>query len=1292
MSRFVLLALLVSLWSLLLSQAPVFFEDWESTGSEWTIVNHPTAPNKWICGSATANGGSNSMYISNDQGISNAYQTGFSGTAATTVAHFYHDIAFPVSDAPISLIFDIRSNGENNYDFMRIYLMPTSVIPEARNTSFQATATTDPLLAYMIGHDRYNVSTLADTVGGWHNETIYISPDWAGQEGRLVFSWINDGSAGNQPPGAIDNISITLLEDVDQPLPVTIINPKDNTRFVSATPTLSWLPNSTGMPPTGYTVYIDTENPPTSEGVTVGRVTTFTPENPLINATTYYWTVIPYNSGGSTDTENCPIWSFETIEPDQLAIGTGTNTANTAPFNMSTDYSISQTIYLASEIEEILPGSEITALTYHYTSTNTDLNENIDIYMGHTTQNGFATANSWVPVSSLTHVYSGAITASQPDSYTTITLNMNPFIYIEGNLVVCVTEREPDHDTQHSNSSWYQTIYPNHFRSINYNSNILSDIENPDTGVRTSAIPNTIISYSPPVGNHLFLQPTTLDIGGINQNRPATRDIIFRSVTDTINGVPTITVYDIACSEGITTTQNFPFSIEPNVSLPITFTILYPIATDDFIGEITVTSDADNGPTHLASLKGVIYPENMVEISGGTSTPVSSIPLDHWSRYNYSQSIYLPSDIEREDGEIITQIQYHYNAYIAYTQEVSIYMGYTDQPEFATATVESLVPINSLSLVYHGPFVMSTDIDPITGGYWVNIPLDELFIYDASQNLVIAVLENQSGPFGGISAKFYHKPTSDYRSIGVFDNNAPLDPQDLSLTPSIYRSIPNMRMFFDSAAQGAYIATSQRIIDFGNIEQNTTQQASVSISNLGTENLVIDSISVPADMQCGVGLPLIIEPSGTANISLAFTPTTDGSYSEVITIISNAINDQSFTISIIASVLPQNIFYVGDGTLIDQGLPFEPYYVYSYSQTIYHRDDLQRLPDEAQITHIGYQYNGNSAFSQNVRIYIGHTTRNAYTLNNIYSFIPVHTHTLVYDGPLTVQQTPGSWTLLPLSETILYDATQNLVVTVNEYQSGAFAPSSNDFYCTSTPSAQSITMYQNLPQAFDEFDLAFPHNNAIYTRSAIPNTAFSFIPTGSGLPKPRDLMGYVDYGMVTLSWQPPILPSDETLCPRFFGYTVYRNGVDIIGGLPFDTTYYYDIEVSPNQSYTYYVTAFYEEGESNPSNTFEAQALSASDENVVAIPTKLGGNYPNPFNPSTVIAFSLARKGHINIDIFNAKGQKVKNLTNAVLQAGKHNVIWNGDDATGRSVGSGVYFYRMTTEGYSSVQKMLLMK
>ncbi len=86
-------------------------------------------------------------------------------------------------------------------------------------------------------------------------------------------------------------------------------------------------------------------------------------------------------------------------------------------------------------------------------------------------------------------------------------------------------------------------------------------------------------------------------------------------------------------------------------------------------------------------------------------------------------------------------------------------------------------------------------------------------------------------------------------------------------------------------------------------------------------------------------------------------------------------------------------------------------------------------------------------------------------------------------------------------------------------------------------------------------------------------------------------------------------------------------------------------------------------------------------------------NYPNPFNPETTIEFNLHQKQRVDLTIYNVKGQKVKTLFNSLAEKGKHRIVWNGKDNSGRSVGSGVFFYRLNIAGKQSIiRKCILIK
>ena len=158
------------------------------------------------------------------------------------------------------------------------------------------------------------------------------------------------------------------------------------------------------------------------------------------------------------------------------------------------------------------------------------------------------------------------------------------------------------------------------------------------------------------------------------------------------------------------------------------------------------------------------------------------------------------------------------------------------------------------------------------------------------------------------------------------------------------------------------------------------------------------------------------------------------------------------------------------------------------------------------------------------------------------------------------------------------------------------------------------------------------------------------------------------------------------------GYNVYLN--DVLQG---NITHleYQLINLVDGVEYTAGVEAVYDAGVSDIVEiTFTYGGSEAG--NVIVAATQLRNNYPNPFNPVTNIAFSIKETGNVALEIFNLRGQLVKTLVNEIKETGNHTAIWNGTDNLNKSVSSGVYFYKMISEGkigrYTSTKKMILMK
>jgi len=212
----------------------------------------------------------------------------------------------------------------------------------------------------------------------------------------------------------------------------------------------------------------------------------------------------------------------------------------------------------------------------------------------------------------------------------------------------------------------------------------------------------------------------------------------------------------------------------------------------------------------------------------------------------------------------------------------------------------------------------------------------------------------------------------------------------------------------------------------------------------------------------------------------------------------------------------------------------------------------------------------------------------------------------------------------------------------------------------------------------------------------------------------------------------------------FTGYKVYRNEELIAEVFDLFTTSYDDLAL-PQGEYTYYITAVYSDGESDPSNSevvdivlappenltyningsnvvilqWDTPAgdehrnvtgfrvyrddvllaepvveieITSTENNMLPLETSLGVNHPNPFNPNTTISFQLSSDSKVELSIFNIKGEKVKQLVSDQLSAGQHSVTWDGEDENGKSVASGIYFYKMKTPNYRDLKKMIMLK
>ena len=171
------------------------FTDNFETDKGWELING-TLTNKWVRGTATNNGGSNALYISNDGGTTNAYSSS-SATMAYTSKLFH----FEAGDYTIS--YDWKAKGESGWDFMRVVLVPANV-ELAAGTTLPSGLTKNTVPSGWQALDGGSELSLSVS---WATKPVDISIAEAGNY-QVVFAWRNDGSGGTNPPAAIDNFKI----------------------------------------------------------------------------------------------------------------------------------------------------------------------------------------------------------------------------------------------------------------------------------------------------------------------------------------------------------------------------------------------------------------------------------------------------------------------------------------------------------------------------------------------------------------------------------------------------------------------------------------------------------------------------------------------------------------------------------------------------------------------------------------------------------------------------------------------------------------------------------------------------------------------------------------------------------------------------------------------------------------------------------------------------------------------------------------------------------------------------
>ena len=284
-------------------------------------------------------------------------------------------------------------------------------------------------------------------------------------------------------------------------------------------------------------------------------------------------------------------------------------------------------------------------------------------------------------------------------------------------------------------------------------------------------------------------------------------------------------------------------------------------------------------------------PAGVVMIGDGTAN--NNLPVNAYFGYTYSQSIYRQEDINIADQRI-EKISFYWNGAGVgnNSNEWVVYMGHTDEETFDSTT--SWIPLNELALVYAGTLNI-----PATAG-WITINLTNPFVYNNTQNLVIAVDENKAS-YDGSSQFFYNTITSgENRSIRYQNDTNNPDPASPP-TGTLVAAFPNIMMEFGDLPTVGVPSISPSPVAMGSSYVGFSKTQQVALTNTGGAALTVNSITLAStvdfQLQNLPTLPFTINPGDPAvPFTVVFNPTTAGELSTQL-IIGDTRANSSFSVT-----------------------------------------------------------------------------------------------------------------------------------------------------------------------------------------------------------------------------------------------------------------------------------------------------------------------------------------------------------------------------------------------------------
>ena len=764
-----------------------------------------------------------------------------------------------------------------------------------------------------------------------------------------------------------------------------------------------------------------------------------------------------------------------------------------------------------------------------------------------------------------------------------------------------------------------------------------------------------------------------------------------------------------------------------------------PEGTAILSAEVEMEGDENSNNNESGNLVVEIYPPGVmvVHVGDGTSTE-ERIPMCFYYKNSLTESIFMQDEIGMTG--LISHLQF-YNDFESdlYSMPTKIWLGETNLSDL----VDGWIPASQLTLVYDGM------VDFPSGENAVYIPLDAPFSYQTG-NLVMMVQRPWDENIYSISDKFYYTETTDLMDRTRYnrDNEMEYDPYNPPADSFTFEKFPNTSFYFMIGGVG----TLQGYV----YDENNEPMENVEINRVGTSQITYSNqeglyqlsnvpigehdFSASAFGYETLITSIEIEENETTFYNFEMEPLSSSDvYGQVVGSDQPEVGLQNATVTLTGMNQYESITNENGVFSIPDVFMNQTYQIHiEHENYTSFSDEILITPDQLDLgtfilneltvppgnvvatqneeqTQVQINWNspgqGNNEFRYddgNVTFQIGYSLphavlgavhRNIAIIHEISWYLTSaqgsHSNVKLYLFGLDSEGNPDQSNLLYESDTV-----SNIDDQWNSYTLPSPVECYNGFLVgVSTPNVYtSVGLDDGIGEPW-----AFQMETQFAIDDWTSNSA-SWYDIGNEMVFQRNLMirAYgINIGEVSsTTFSKPVIAKDRS----FEGYNIYRfessdaddpDQWNLMQSSLTDTVYVDDSWHSlPVGEYQFAVTSLY----TNDVESFPAlsnvilKTLTDTDINEVIAATELGKNYPNPFNPTTEISFSLQNESFVTLEVYNIKGQKVKTLIKGGLEEGKHSIEWDGKDDQNRSVSSGIFFYTMKTDLYTSSKKMILLK